>query len=228
MNLRSCLPICTGILALLISSPAWANHVDRPASGHGTDDTCSTGADNCQTFGTAFTASDGLTVTPFTFDDNPPTLSFLDLFSVTGINAGTTVSFTFASLPADGQFGVFTCSNPQISGTDTNPGDAVDAAGTSLNSSSCTGIPDSESSSDFLSNPTGPITTWNFSGNGGVTTWWFYADATGPNLAGASAFLPTSVTVTGGTSTVPEPGSLLLLASGIVGLATLRRRQARS
>ncbi len=79
MNLRSCLPICTGILALLISSPAWANHVDRPASGHGTDDTCSTGADNCQTFGTAFTASDGLTVNaPFTFDDNPPTLSFLD------------------------------------------------------------------------------------------------------------------------------------------------------
>jgi hypothetical protein len=228
MNLRSCLPICTGILALFISSPAWAGHVDRPASGHGTDDTCSTGADNCQTFGTAFTASDGLTVTPFTFDDNPPTLSFLDLFAVTGINAGTTVSFTFASLPADGQFGVFTCSNPQIAGTDTNPGDAVDAAGTSLNSSSCTGISNSESSADFLSNPNGPVTTWDFSGNGGVTTWWFYADAAGPTVAGASAFLPTSVTVTSGSNNVPEPGTLLLLASGIVGLATLRRRQAHS
>ena len=101
MNLRSCLPICTGILALFISSPAWATHVDRPASGHGTDDTCSSGADNCQSFGTPFTASDGLSVTPYTFDDDPPTFNYLDLFAVSGINAGSTVTFTFASLPAE-------------------------------------------------------------------------------------------------------------------------------
>src|SRR6202167_529011 len=157
MNLRSCLPMCTGVLALFLSSPAGAGHVDRPASGHGTDDTCSTGADNCQTSGTAFTASDGLTVTPFTFDDNPPTLSFLDLFAVTGINAGTTVSFTFASLPADGQFGVFTCSNPQIAGTDTNPGDAVDAAGTSLYSSSRAGKSRVQVARVFPRRPNSPV-----------------------------------------------------------------------
>jgi hypothetical protein len=225
MHLRSYLPICTGVLALLISSPAWANHVDRPASGHGTDDTCSAN-EPCQVFGTPFTASDGLSVTPYTYNDGTG-FNYLDIFAVTGINAGTTVSFSFATLPADGQFGVFTCSNPGF-GTDTNPGDAVDAAGTSLNSTSCTGIPDSQTSSSFLSNPNGPVTSWAFSSNGGVTTWWFYADATGPTSADASGFLPTSVTVAGGSNTVPEPGTLLLLASGIAGLATLRRRQAHS
>ena len=73
MNLRSCLPICTGILALLISSPARANHVDRPASNHGTDDTCSSGTDNCQAFGTQFTASNDLFVTPYTATTIPRT-----------------------------------------------------------------------------------------------------------------------------------------------------------
>jgi hypothetical protein len=227
MNLRSCLPICTGILALFISSPAWATHVDRPASGHGTDDTCSSGADNCQSFGTQFTASDGLIVTPYTFDDDPPNFTYLDLFAVTGINAGTTVSFTFTSLPSDtlGQFGVFTCD-----GTAANPGQAVDAIGAPIGPtpSPCTGIPSSQTASSFLSNPTGLDTTWTFSSNGGLTTWWFYALATGTTKTDESAFLPTSVTVTGSSGTVPEPGTLLLLASGIVGLAVLRRREAHS
>jgi hypothetical protein len=228
MKLRSLLPICTGVLAVLISSPAWANHVDRPASGHGTDDSCTSGNENCQAFGTPFTASDGLSVTPYTFsDDGSVTLNYLDLFSVSGIAAGTTVSFSFASLPADGQFGVFTCSNPGF-GTVTSPGEAVDASGNVGLSTSCTGILDSQSSSDFLSNPSGPVTAWTFSGNGGVSTWWFYADATGPTIAGASGFLPTSVTVTSGSNPVPEPGTMLLLALGIAGLATLRRREAHS
>ncbi len=227
MNLRSCLPICTGILALFISSPAWANHVDRPASNHGTDDSCTSGNENCQTFGTPFTASDGLSVTPYTFsDDGSATFNYLDIFAVTGINAGTTVSFAFATLPADGQFGVFACDN-QGFGTDTNPGDAVDASGAFL-SNSCTGIPSTSAASDFLSNPSGPVTSWAFSSNGGTTTWWFYALATGPTSAGASIYLPTSVTVTSGTSTAPEPGTLLLLALGIAGLAVLRRRQAHA
>jgi hypothetical protein len=228
MNLRSCLPICTAILALFISSPAWANHVDRPASNHGTDDTCTSGNQNCQTFGTPFTASDGLSVTPYTFsDDGSVTLNYLDIFAVTGINPGTTVSFAFATLPADGQFGVFTCDN-QGFGSITNPGVAVDASGNVALSTSCTGISATNSASDFLSNPGGPVTSWAFSSNGGVSTWWFYALATGPTSAGASIYLPTSVTVTGGTSTAPEPGTLLLLASGIAGLAVFRRRQARA
>jgi hypothetical protein len=226
MNLRSCSMICTGILALLIASPAFANHVDRPASGHGTDDTCSTGDENCQTFGTAFTAN-GLSVTPYTYsDDGSVTLNFLDLFAVTGINAGTTVSFTFASVPADGQFGVFACN-----GDAANPGQAIDAAGNPFGPtpSPCTGIaPLPTTASDFLSNPNGPVTSWAFSSNGGTTTWWFYALATGPTSAGVSIYLPTSVNVSGGSNTVPEPGTLLLLASGIVGLAVLRRRQAHA
>lgn len=227
MNLRSCSIICTGILALFIASPARANHVDRPASGHGVDKTCSIN-EPCQTFGTPFTASDGLSVTPYTYNDGTG-FNYLDIFAVPGISAGTTVSFAFPALatPADGQFGAFTCSNPGF-GTVTDPGTAVDASGNVALSTSCTGILDSQSSADFLSNPTGPVTSWAFSSNGGVSTWWFYALATGPTSAGVSIYLPTSVTVTGGSNTVPEPGSLLLLASGIVGLAVLRRRQAHA
>ena len=228
MNLRSCSIICTGILALFIASPARANHVDRPASGHGVDNTCSIN-EPCQTFGTPFTASDGLSVTPYTYNDGTG-FNYLDIFAVPGISAGTTVSFAFPALatPADGQFGVFTCDN-QGFGTDKNLGDAVDASGNKFLSNSCTGIPPSPTTAnDFLSNPNGPVTSWAFSSNGGVSTWWFYALATGPTSAGVSIYLPTSVTVTGGSNTVPEPGSLLLLASGIVGLAVLRRRQAHA
>jgi PEP-CTERM motif len=227
MNLRSCSMICTGILALFIASPAFANHVDRPASGHGTDDSCSTGDENCQTFGTAFTASDGLSVTPYTFsDDGSVTFNYLDLFAVTGVSSGTTISFTFPTLatPLDGQFGVFACN-----GTAENPGQAIDAAGVPFGPtpSPCTAIPPTQTASDFLSNPTGPVTTWTFNSST-IGTWWFYAVATGPTLAGESIYLPTSVTVTGGSNTVPEPGTLLLLASGLVGLAVLRRRQAHA
>jgi hypothetical protein len=230
MNLRSCLPICTGILALFISSSAWANQVDRPASGHGVDDTCSSTTDTCQVFGTAFTLSDDLSVTPFTYDPDMSGLIYLDVFAVNGISSGSTVTFTFpGTTPAGGQFGVFTCGNPGDIG-DIAPGDAVDAAGTPIGPtpSPCTGIAAPQTASDFLSNPGDPITTWTFSSNDGLSTWWFYALATGATKADASVFLPTSVNVTGGSNTVPEPGTLLLLASGILGLATLRRRQAQS
>jgi hypothetical protein len=230
MNLRSCLPICTGILALFISSPAWANQVDRPASSHGTDDSCSSGDESCQVFGMAFTVGT-LSVTPFTYsDDGSMTFNYLDVFAVNGIMSGSTVTFGFPSTtPIGGQFGVFTCGNPGDTG-DTNPAQAVDAAGTPIGPtpSPCTGIAAPQTASDFLSNPGDPITTWTFSSNDGLSTWWFYALATGATKADASEFLPTSVNVTGGSNTVPEPGTLLLLASGILGLATLRRRQAQS
>jgi hypothetical protein len=234
MNLRSCLPICTGILALLISSSARANQVDRPASNHGTDDSCTSGIENCQAFGTPFTVTaDDLSVTPFTYsDDGSATFNYLDVFAVSGILTGSTVTFTFSgTTPVGGQFGVFACGNPGNMG-DTAPGDAVDAIGTKLTPGSgpspCTGIAAPQTASDFLSNPGDPITTWTFSSNDGLSTWWFYALATGPASGDASAFLPTSWTVTGSSGTVPEPGTLLLLASGIVGLAVLRRREAHS
>ena len=224
MKLRLHTIILAAFLSAFISSPAWANHQDKVASGHGTNDTCS--AAPCQTFGTSFTASDGLTVTPYTFNDggDPATPnSVLDIFEVTGIAAGTTVTFTFATTPSDGQFGAFPC------GFTTTPGQAQDAAGTPLTpgASPCTNIPNGNSSSDFLSNPGGPITTWTFNGGpAGVPTpsvWWFYADATGTNLAGESIYLPSSITVTS-ASTAPEPGTMLLLAAGLVGLVVLRRR----
>ena len=209
MNLRSCSIICTGILALFIASPARANHVDRPASGHGVDNTCSIN-EPCQTFGTPFTASDGLSVTPYTYNDGTG-FNYLDIFAVPGISAGTTVSFAFPALatPADGQSAPFL------------PAILVSVPYRSWHSRGCErqcrslhfvhGYTRLSVFRRLSLNPTGPVTSWAFSSNGGVSTWWSYALATGPTSAGVSIYLPTSVTVTGGSNTVPEPGSLSLL-----------------
>lgn len=50
---------------------------------------------------------------------------------------------------------------------------------------------------------------------------------TGNWLSSATAYADASVTVSGGAPAVPEPGTILLVGSGLAGLLGMRRRSAR-
>ncbi len=132
-----------------------------------------------------------------------------------GIAAGTDVTFTFSTPPPDGDFGAFLCDNFVTSAQ----GSAFSADGIFM-SNACTGLP--SGSTDITGLVGGDsVTNWNFTGNGGVSTWYFFALS---NSSGSSAYLPTSVTVTNGSSSMPEPGMLGLLGVGLIGLAMMRLR----
>ncbi|HEY0701679.1 MAG TPA: PEP-CTERM sorting domain-containing protein [Candidatus Acidoferrales bacterium] len=215
MKFRNTTLVLAGIAALALAAPAGANSVHQPArtaSGNGV--LCSATDPNtnpCQSLTNnpipdtnLFETSDGAGA------------SFYDIFSVPGIAAGTDVTFTFATTPPDGDFGAFLCDN-FVTGA---AGSAFSADGIFM-SNACTGL--APGSTDITGLVGGnAVTTWDFTGNGGVSTWYFFALA---NSAGDSAYLPTSVTVTqGGSTSMPEPGILAMLGVGLIGLAALRFR----
>jgi PEP-CTERM motif-containing protein len=215
MNFRNTILALAAISALAMAAPAGANSVHQPARGaSGNGVLCSATDPNtnpCQSLtnnpipeNNLFETSDGAGA------------SFYDIFAVQGIAAGTDVTFTFSTPPPDGDFGAFLCNNFVTSAQ----GSAFSADGIFM-SNACTGLP--AGSTDITGLVGGnSVTNWDFTGNGGVSTWYFFALA---NSAGASAYLPTAVTVTqGGSSSMPEPGSFGLLGVGLIGLAVLKMR----
>jgi MYXO-CTERM domain-containing protein len=193
--------IFTAALVLLAGAvPLSANgvHPEKGASGQG----LATDA-----FFEPATPVNGITVTPF---DNQGTI--FDVLQIpSSFTTGTPFLLTFANI-ADG-YGIFDCDN----GTN---GFAISADSTPVNiGSTCTAGPAGSNEAFVSFNEVGSTSTITFLGGAGAPPT-FYFWTTDGNLTG---FAPVS-----STGTAPEPGGLLLLASGLAGIALLRRRTVQS
>lgn len=164
---------------------------------------------NCANFTTSpFETVDGVPVLKFAINPGDPTLTTIfDVFQLPGtITPGSQVALTFNT--STGTFGAFACDNSE----DPSAAFALDSLGNAL-TGPCTAGSTSSLASFLSETDSGNTATFKFlAGAGFPSSWTFYTDD--GNLASISLS-------TGGGTTVPEPGSLPLLAIGLVALGTL-------
>jgi hypothetical protein len=195
--------VFTATLALLagaIPAGATAVHSEKGASGQGLA---------ADAFFESPTAVNGITVTPF--DDQGTIFDVVQIPS--SFESGTPFLLTFANI--NNGYGIFNCDNGANTfavSEDTPPQNI---------GSTCTQGPVSSASNEsFVSfNEVGNTSTITFLGGAGAPPT-FYFWTTDGNLTGIA---PVSA-----TGTAPEPAGLLLLASGLAGIALLRRRTVQS
>jgi hypothetical protein len=161
---------------------------------------------NCANFTTSpFETVNGVPVLKFAINPGDPTLTTIfDVFQLPGtITPGSQVALSFNT--STGTFGAFACDNSGAAFAFDSNGDPLTGP--------CT-VGSTGSLASFLSETdSGNTATFKFlAGADFPSSWTFYTDD--GNLVSISLS-------TGGGSTVPEPGSLPLLAIGLVALGTL-------
>src|ERR1700691_1205870 len=186
------------LLAGAIPAGATAVHSEKGASGQGLA---------ADAFFDSPTTVNGITVTPF--DDQGTIFDVVQIPS--SFESGTPFLLTFANI--NNGYGIFDCDN----GTN---GFAISADSTPVNiGSKCTAGPAGSKDAFVSFNEVGNTSTITFLGGAGAPPT-FYFWTTDGNLTGIA---PVSA-----TGTAPEPAGLLLLASGLAGVALLRRRTVQS
>jgi hypothetical protein len=184
-----------------VPAHATAVHSEKGASGQGLA---------ADAFFDSPTTVNGITVTPF--DDQGTILDVVQIPS--SFESGTPFLLTFANI--NNGYGIFNCDNGANNfaiSEDTPPQNI---------GSTCTQGPvvSGSSNEQFVSfNEVGNTSTITFLGGAGAPPT-FYFWTTDGNLTGIA---PVSA-----TGTAPEPAGLLLLASGLAGIALLRRRTVQS
>jgi hypothetical protein len=198
--------ILAAALMLLASAvPAGANgvHSEKAASNQGLA---------ADAFFDSPTTVNGITVTPF--NDQGTILDVVQIPS--SFESGTPFLLTFANI--NNGYGIFNCDNGSNSFA-VSEDDPPQNIGSTCTRGPVTPVA-SPSNEQFVSfNEVGNTSTITFLGGAGAPPT-FYFWTTDGNLTGIS---PMSV-----TGTAPEPAGLLLLASGLAGIALLRRRTVQS
>jgi len=202
---RIALIACT--LALFSAAPAFANsvHADKGASQQGLASDANFDSP---------TTVNSVPVTPF-FNVNDPINPLIDIFGIpSNFESGTPYVLTFSNI--NNGYGIFDCNNPDSpTGTDAISADSTPVALVGP----CTAEPLGSGDQFITFNESGNTSTITFhpvSGQTPPSTFYFWTPAS--NL----------LSITAGTSTMPEPGVYLMLGAGLLAIALLRRRTANA
>ena len=199
MRVRLLAVLVVGVLASL---PAWAGRVSTSASGRGTFGTpCGSPDPPCEAV-VAASFPGAVTISGSASLAGEATFNsdgsvVEDLFKFTGVTSDDKITLNLK--PGPGNFGAWYC------------GDVSSDLSDWLASGFCTNI-DPSTGDSFLNSGTTSTFTFTIPVGVDASTWVLYAD---PSLVGGS------------TTTVPEPGSMILFGSGLMGIASGIRKRFR-
>lgn len=232
-----------GVLVLLSAMPAWANHIDRGTSSSGvfitSDSDCTGSPPNSSGSPCLLLVPDptdnivdgSVTFLAFQVDvctsDNCTTMELAGLagngngetiYEIPGFSGDASVTLTLASNTPD--FGSFQCS----------PGVTLCVNNLTLTSNE-TANADGTFSEQF---DFPPGTSTGNSAN--ASNWFFFSDPQGCDDTGGSESCPSTpgadnilgISTTPATASMPEPGTLALLGSGLLGVLGISRRSRRN
>jgi len=194
--------LITSALALISTVPALANSVHAPRSAS------QQGVSTDANFDSPTTVN-GIPVTPF-FNVNDSVDPLIDIFQIpSNFESGTSYTLTFANI--NNGYGVFDCANPNDPTQGAISADSTPVALLGPCTHEALGAGD-----QFI--------TFTESGNTSTITFNTVAGQTPPSTFYFWTPDANLLSITAGTSTMPEPAAYLMLGAGLLAIALLRRR----